>query len=121
MSDPTEPGVKARRALPRGLRICDDCGEVRGHARFGLSVCLCQGIECNHCGARFRRPISDYYDKRDRRWWHAGYMSYALWHRCPPGVRPEGARPSLTSLPMDDDVRAYQIGVSERARSEIRE
>ena len=64
------------RPLPRGLRTCPDCGEVRGTTTRGsVSACYCSGLVCNRCGGRERRPITDYYDPHDRRWWHVPYFN----------------------------------------------
>ena len=53
------------RPLPEGLSVCADCGDVRGKTPDGrLSVCYCQGVVCDWCGARSRRPISDHYVPR---------------------------------------------------------
>jgi hypothetical protein len=48
------------RPLPLGLRICETCGEPRGTSRGGgVSACFCSRLNCNRCGARRRRPITD--------------------------------------------------------------
>lgn len=73
--------------LPEGLTRCTECGEVRGRTPGGRrSSCLCQGIECIWCGARFRRPISDHYVPETKRWLHTPYLALPAGHRCPPGV-----------------------------------
>jgi len=100
------------RPLPRGLRICPDCGEVRGTTTRGsVSACYCSGLICNRCGGRERRPITDYYDPQDRRWWHVPYFALMA-HRCKlrPGEAPR--EKSWTSLEPDPDVVAYQEAVT---------
>ena len=103
-----EPGERRRR-LPAGLEVCGVCGAVRGHVlreqHDGTmvvleSTCFCEGLVCRSCGERrVRRPISDYYDPRDRRWWHVAYFqAFHPWclachraGRCP-CVRRDSAR-----------------------------
>ena len=94
--------------LPAGLRICRTCHEARGTDPDGdVSACYCSGLICNACGARARRPITDYYDWRDGMWWHVPYFGL-MGHRCrfKPGEQPRGT--GWTSLEPDPDVVAYQ-------------
>ena len=106
------------RALPNGLSVCADCGEIRGRTRYGnVSACLCQGVVCNRCGARSRRPISEYYDPRDRSWWHVPYFQLMA-HRCPaPAERRVGEK--WTQLPVDDDVKAHQEATTRQTWAEV--
>lgn len=69
--------------LPAGLYECSECGAVRGTTATVTdwgpagerSTCLCEGMVCSRCGLRKRRrPISDYYDPEDGRWWHVPYF-----------------------------------------------
>ena len=87
--------------LPSGLYQCDECGEVRGTTYGGRddgtvgpwkSTCLCEGLECKHCGERtIRRPISNYYHLADGRFWHVPYfMAMATCPRC--GEKAAGVR-----------------------------
>ena len=90
--------------LPRGLRICDVCGGVRGRTLDDqLSVCLCQGVRCNWCGTVRRRPISDYYDPAEEIWVHVPWFGLMA-HRCPaPPERRHGEH--FTLLPGGRGVR----------------
>jgi hypothetical protein len=109
----------AARPLPRGLRICPDCGEARGTTPAGwVSACWCSGLVCNRCGGRARRPITDYYDLRDGRWWHVPYFALAI-HRCElaPGEPPKGS--GWTRLEPDPDVVAYQEATTRLALAEL--
>lgn len=92
--------------LPRGLRICDVCGGVRGRTLDDqLSVCLCQGVRCNWCGTVRRRPISDYYDPGEEIWVHVPWFGLMA-HRCPaPAERRHGEH--FTLLPEDEGFVAY--------------
>lgn len=92
--------------LPEGLYLCRECGAVRGETRelpddwipdeegeTATSTCFCEGLICSRCGRRRRRrPISDYYDPADRRWWHV--PSFAAHSRvcndCRSEVKPDG-------------------------------
>ncbi len=61
--------------LPRGLRICDRCEEPRGWSGSRKAECLCAGMTCRNCGyGKRHRPISDYYDPVEGRWWHVPYF-----------------------------------------------
>lgn len=70
--------------LPPGLYRCSDCAQIRGRAWSAAldgeliktkSTCLCEGIACRECGdTRIRRPISDYYNLADGRFWHVPYF-----------------------------------------------
>ena len=92
--------------LPRGLRICDVCGGVRGRTLDDqLSVCLCQGVRCNWCGTVRRRPISDYYDPAEEIWVHVPWFGLMA-HRCPaPPERRHGEH--FTLLPEEEAFAAY--------------
>jgi hypothetical protein len=75
--------------LPAGLYVCSRCGEVRGVTRElpadwyrGCegeeirSTCLCDGLICQRCGQRRRRrPVSNYYNLNDGRWWHVPHFA----------------------------------------------
>ncbi len=103
--------------LPVGLFICPDCGEARGKTRTGrLSVCLCQGIRCNWCGAVSRRPITDYFDQ-DGDWVHVPWFAY-LAHTC---TAPAEARvgQQSTTLPADDDTRRYNEALTRLTWAEV--
>ena len=94
------------RPLPEGLSVCADCGDVRGKTPDGLlSVCFCQGVVCDWCGARSRRPISDHYVPDEGVWLHTPYFILGA-HVCPPGTAPRAGR-RFRALPMDDDLKAY--------------
>ncbi len=98
-------------ALPRGLRICEDCREVRGRTIDDkLSVCLCQGVRCNWCGMTRRRPISDYYDPASASWVHVPWFGLQA-HRCP---APEEWRVGehYTTLPKDESFQAYSSAIT---------
>ena len=61
--------------LPSGLRICDRCEEPRGWSGNRKAECLCDGMVCRNCGyGKRHRPISDYYDPVEGRWWHVPYF-----------------------------------------------
>jgi len=101
--------------LPAGLRICRTCHEVRGTDSDGdVSACYCSGLICNACGARARRPITDYYDWRDGMWWHVPYFGL-MGHRCKlkSGEKPGGT--GWTDLGPDPEVVAYQEFVTRLA------
>jgi hypothetical protein len=102
------------RPLPLGLRVCETCGGARGTSPDGgVSACYCSGVECLWCGKVMRRPISDYYDRRDRKWWHVSYYSQMA-HSCPaPAERRVGTQ-WRTRAP-DPDVRTYQEATTELA------
>lgn len=119
MSRPTDRALG--RPLPRGLRICETCGEVRGVTQRGrVSACYCSGLVCRRCGGRARRPITDYVDIRNGRWSHVPYFGLMA-HRCSlaPGQVPgptgwEGLEPA-------PEVVAYQEAMNELAWALIRE
>ncbi len=76
--------------LPRGLSLCDVCGQPygvvndRGSKQHGyVSHCLCHGVECPTCGKRFFRPISHHYEPLTGKFWHVPYfVGVAIdWHR----------------------------------------
>jgi hypothetical protein len=92
--------------LPRGLRLCEVCGGVRGRTLDDQrSVCLCQGVRCNWCGTVRRRPISDYYDPAEEIWVHVPWFGLMA-HRCPaPMERRHGDH--FTLLPEEDGFVAY--------------
>ena len=93
--------------LPTGLRLCDTCGEARGPTPAGsVSACYCSGEECLWCGGIIRRPITDYYDRRDRKWWHASYVG-AITHRCAAPIERRVGRQWQARIP-DADVASYQ-------------
>ena len=95
------------RPLPTGLRLCESCGEVRGTTSAGrVSACYCSGTECLWCGAVIRRPISDHYDRRDRKWWHTSYFA-AMTHRCGAPIERRVGRQWQSRTP-DPDVASYQ-------------
>ncbi len=100
------------RPLPKGLRLCDACGEARGTTPHGdVSACYCSGVDCTWCGETLRRPITDYYDRRDRRWWHVSHFGLQA-HRCPaPEARRVGAQ--FHKRTPDPDVERYQTAVTE--------
>jgi hypothetical protein len=101
--------------LPAGLRICRTCHEARGTDQDGdVSACFCSGLICNACGARARRPITDYYDWRDGTWTHVPYFGLMA-HRCrlKPGEEPNGS--GWTRLEPAPEVLAYQEGVTRLA------
>jgi len=87
---PRVPALAGR--LPAGLEPCPGCGQVRGATKrpgdsggvsASKSTCLCEGLVCGECGRRrMRRPISDYFDAEDGRWWHVPYFA-AMGGRCP--------------------------------------
>ena len=109
------------RPLPRGLRTCPDCGEIRGTTTRGsVSACYCSGLVCNRCGGRERRPITDFYDPHDRRWWHVPYFNLMA-HRCKlrPGEPPHGE--GWTTLEPDPDVLVYQEAATRLALSVLEE
>ncbi len=70
--------------LPPGLYPCPDCTLIRGRAWVAgfdgklmqaKSTCLCEGITCRRCGdTRIHRPISDYYNLADGRFWHVPHF-----------------------------------------------
>jgi hypothetical protein len=100
--------------LPEGLSVCAECGAVRGHATAGgLSVCYCQGVICNWCGARLRRPISDYYEPRSGRWLHVPYFALGG-HGCQaPAERKVGKH--FTTLPIvEQDLLEYRERMTQR-------
>jgi hypothetical protein len=102
----------SERPLPRGLRTCETCREVRGTSADGrVSACYCSGLICNRCGARVRRPITDYYDPADGKWWHIAYF-HQMGHRCQlaPGEAPKGI--GWTYLEPAPEVRAYQAALT---------
>lgn len=79
---PPERWEITMRRLPAGLRVCDTCGQARGKTRRGsVSACLCSGVECLWCGTIVRRPITDYFDVRDGRWWHVSWFN-CMTHSC---------------------------------------
>ena len=105
--------------LPPGLRICPTCREARGTTPDGMvSACFCSGLVCNRCGERARRPITDYFDRRDGGWWHVSWFG-VMGHTCRlrPGEEPRGA--GWTHLERDPDVVAYQEAVTRLALAEI--
>ena len=72
---------------------CDVCGEYKGliyskenrpelHKRNSdennpvIITCLCDGINCVHCGRKKHRPISDYYDVETDTIIHAAYFTF---------------------------------------------
>ena len=68
--------TKAESKLPSGLRVCRRCGEPRGWSGSRKSECLCDGMVCGNCGyGKKHRPISDYYDAGDQKWWHVPYFA----------------------------------------------
>ena len=104
--------------LPQGLSVCADCGDVRGKTPDGrLSVCYCQGVVCTWCGARSRRPISDHYVPRLGHWLHTPYFILGA-HGCPaPPERRVGEH--WTTLPADDDLKAYSEAMTRRTLAEF--
>ena len=107
------------RPLLIGLRVCESCGQVRGTSRRGnVSACYCSGIECTWCGAVLRRPISDYYDRSGRSWWHVSYFG-AMAHRCPAPADRRVGKQFLSRTP-DPDVKEYQDAVTELAWQQIK-
>lgn len=100
--------------LPDGLSVCATCGDIRGRTPDGrLSVCFCQGVVCDWCGARLRRPVSDHYDPRDGgRWLHTPYFALGA-HRCPPGTEP-GTGKRYRVLPIvERDLLEYRERVTQ--------
>jgi len=96
-------------SLPDGLSVCATCGDIRGRTPDGrLSVCYCQGVVCNWCGARLRRPISDHYVPRDDgHWLHTPYFAFGG-HRCPLGTV-RGTGKWYTLLPIvEQDLLEYR-------------
>ena len=112
----TDP-VEVRR-LPAGLRLCGDCGTIRGTETVteAVSACYCSGLKCTWCGTIRRRPISDYYDADDGNWWHVPYFPPR--HTC---ERPAGTPPGprWEQLHGDPDVDAAQRRVTERTSTEV--
>ena len=105
-------GRGSARPLPSGLRVCDACGEVRGATPTGrVSACFCSGATCNRCGARRRRPITDYYDPFEASWWHVPYF-HLMGHRCPADAQGDGER--WTVHEAAPEVRAYQEAITRR-------
>ena len=103
--------------LPQGLSVCADCGDVRGKTPDGrLSVCYCQGVVCDWCGARGRRPISDHYVPHLGHWLHTPYFMAA--HSCPPGTEPRDG-PRIRALPADDDLKAYSEAMTRQTLAEL--
>jgi hypothetical protein len=103
MRGPVEASVLR---LPRGLRICEVCGGVRGRTLDErLSVCICQGVRCNWCGTVRRRPISDYFDPTDELWIHVPWFGLMA-HRCPAGPERRTGE-QFTLLPEDEGFQAY--------------
>lgn len=79
--------------LPPGLRVCEDCGAIRGKALSPRgdgevghlkSTCLCEGLICKICNRRrVPRPISNRYDTIKGGWWHAPhFMGWAPCGSC---------------------------------------
>jgi hypothetical protein len=72
--------------LPSGLSVCQTCGETRGTATLARedgstytceSVCLCDGLVCQRCGAvRCFRPTTDNFNWRSGRWEHTAWFGY---------------------------------------------
>lgn len=109
------------RPLPPGLRICPTCREARGTTPDGMvSACYCSGLVCNGCGSRARRPISDYFDRRDGRWWHVPWFG-VMGHRCRLGPGEAAKGKGWTHLERDPDLVAYQDAVTRLAWAEIEE
>ena len=106
------------RSLPQGLSLCADCGDVRGKTPDGrLSVCYCRGVVCTWCGARSPRPISDHYVPRLGHWLHTPYFILGA-HVCPaPPERRVGEH--WTTLPADDDLKAYSEAMTRRTLAEF--
>jgi hypothetical protein len=89
------------RPLAKGLSVCAGCGEVRGTNRRGWrSRCYCEGVECSWCGTRLREPITDYYDRHDRGWWHVPHFALGA-HSCPPGTTGSSPRRFIRLAPDD--------------------
>ena len=108
------------RPLPKGLRLCETCGEARGTTTRGyVSACYCSGVECTWCGEVIRRPISDYYGLRDRTWWHVPYFNQ-MGHGCKAPAERRIGKQWKTRTP-DPDVKAYQDAVTELAWAELEE
>lgn len=106
------------RPLPTGLRLCPTCGEVRGTTPTGaVSACYCSGAECLWCGAVIRRPISDYYDRLDREWWHVPSFA-AMAHSCGASIERRVGRQWQTRVP-DPDVASYQEATTALAWSMV--
>ena len=102
------------RPLPKGLRLCETCGEACGTTREGrVSACFCSGDECTWCGIVIRRPITDTYDHRDGRWSHVPFFN-EMTHRCQAPAERRVGRQWHSRTP-DPDVRRYQEAMTELA------
>ena len=89
-------------SLPEGLFLCPACGDIRGRTGDGRrSRCYCEGVACNWCDARFRRPISAHYSPTSG-WLWTPYFMFPAGHRCPPGVE-RGPGRWYRNLPDVDD------------------
>ncbi len=109
----------AVRPLPRGLRICATCGEARGTTPDGaVSACYCSELICNRCGDRRRRPVTDYYDRRDRVWAHVPYFALMA-HACRVAPGRELGEKGFTDLGPDPNVAAYQAEVTRLTHAEV--
>jgi hypothetical protein len=64
-----------------------------------------------------RRPISDYYDRGGRRWWHVSYFG-ATAHRCQAPKERRVGQQFLTRTP-DPDVKEYQDAVTDLTWREV--
>ena len=106
--------------FPTACPCAPTCGDIRGRTPDGrLSVCYCQGVVCNWCGARLRRPITDHYDPRDGgHWLHTPYFALGG-HRCPPGTE-RGTGKWYTVLPIvEQDLLEYRERMTQLAYDQM--
>jgi DNA-binding response OmpR family regulator len=76
-------GFLLKRTSPEELTAAIHTVAAEGGISDERSTCLCRGLICSECGRRrMRRPISDYYDPEDGRWWHVPYFA-AITRKCP--------------------------------------
>jgi hypothetical protein len=105
--------------LPPGLRTCPECGEARGTSTQGrVSSCYCSGAVCEGCGAKERRPVSDYFHRRDGIWIHVPYFAL-MGH--PGGTCPQTLGPRRWRIREPaSEVRDYQEAVTRMTLDEMR-